>query len=46
MENEDREVQQIEELEDSSDDEGYKVPVEWRKRGFGNPLIQDGRRQE
>ena len=45
MINEDREVEHIQDLDDSSDDEGYIVPAEWRERGFGNPVIQDERRQ-
>jgi hypothetical protein len=46
MNNEDHLVQQIEENGDSSDDEEAPVPASWRDPGFGNPVVQDGRRRE
>ena len=46
MEAEDHEAQQMDECVDSSDDEAYPVPTQWREEGFGNPVIQDGRCQE
>ena len=46
VEAEDHEAQQMEECVDSSDDEAYPVPTQWREQGFGNPVIQDGRCQE
>ena len=45
MVNEDLEAEHMQDLDDSSDDEGYIVPAEWRERGFGNSVIQDGGRQ-
>ena len=44
MEKEDQDAQIIEECGDSSDDEDderFPVLGEWRKEGFGNPVVQD-----
>src|SRR6266540_6421413 len=46
MHNEDQEAEQMQQGEDSSDEEGEQVPVEWRVQGFGNPIVQDGRCSE
>ena len=36
MEAEDQTAIEIEEYEDSSDDEQYSLPKEWKEYGFGN----------
>ncbi len=46
MQNEDEEAEQMQQCGDSSDEEGDPVPAEWRKQGFGNTMVQDGRCQE
>src|SRR5207237_6634987 len=46
MHNEDEEAEQMQQCGDSSDEEGDRVPAEWREQGFGNPMVQDGRCSE
>ena len=36
----------MDEVEDYSDDEGYTVLAKWKERGFGNPVIQDGKHED
>jgi hypothetical protein len=40
MEAEDREAQKMEECGDSSDDEAYLVPTQWREQGFATLLYK------
>ena len=46
MEEEDRGALEMDEVEDYSDDEGYTVLAKWKERGFGNPVIQDGKHED
>jgi len=43
---EDQEANEMEEHADSSDDEGYELPTEWKEQGFGNPVVEDISHQE
>jgi hypothetical protein len=45
MEEEDLEAAEMDEVDHNSDDEGYTVPAEWEERGFGNPVIQEGKHE-
>ena len=46
MEAEDQTAIEIEEYEDSSDDEQYSLPKEWKEHGFGSHVAEDVRNQE
>ena len=46
METEDQTAIEMEEYEDSSDDEQYSLPKEWKEHGFGSHVAEDVRNQE
>ena len=46
MEAEDQTAIEMEEYEDSSDDEQYSLPKEWKEHGFGSHVAEDVRNQE
>jgi hypothetical protein len=43
---EEQEANEMEEHADSSDDEGYELPTEWKEQGFGTPVVEDISHQE
>ncbi|WVZ57508.1 hypothetical protein U9M48_007886 [Paspalum notatum var. saurae] len=45
--NENEEYVQVQESGEGFDeDEDYPIPAEWRKRGFGNPVVHDAKQQQ
>ena len=46
MEAEDQTAIEMEEYEDSSDDEQYPLPKEWKEHGFGSHVAENVRNQE